>query len=294
MSKEIALAASYLAIKSSSYCKTSSLVTRELDVRSLSVFGEGILRFGSHTKKGLLVKKLKEIYQGFQKAPNLWQIFKDKLGITAGIDMYWQLSKKFQVLLDRGKDWWRATANKLKKKSKLIHFLFLYASDAPTFTSIVQSIINKYGGYTGKLWKWVASFVKPITGKSRNIGEWLDNFAKKHPLLKLITWPAKAYIFWFIWINVSEISWKITDILTGLLGMIDWVDLIDSLPESGLGLVFGILFPSVPSGWILKSLSIGWNAILVPAFAFQLYALYTKNLVDEYGKPKVHLDGGLV
>ena len=67
--------------------------------------------------------------------------------------------------------------------------------------------------------------------------------------------------------------------------MISWTDLLESLPESGIGFIVSLLFPGIPGGWLAKSLSIGWNAILVPAVGLQLYALYTKGLVNEQGQP---------
>jgi hypothetical protein len=118
-----------------------------------------------------------------------------------------------------------------------------------------------------------------------SLSEWIDDFLSRHPLLKVLTMPAKAYLYWVIWINVTEISWDIFGILKGFLGLISWTDLIKGLPESGLGFIITLLFPGIPGGWVAKSLSIGWNAILAPAIAIQLYVLYTKGFVDEQGAP---------
>lgn len=289
--RKVAFDASKWAIQNTPYSKTSSIkIAREVNARVLSVFGEAMLRHASTNKTALvkmLGKKLKELYQAFQKAPKLWENLKEKLGIssTNTVKIYWELSKKFQGLLDNGKKWWDGLKKKLSKDSMALKFLFMYASNAPTFTSIVSSIVSKYGGSTGELGKWLSKTVGSMTGKAKNVSQWLDNFLAKHPLLKLITWPAKAYIYWFIWINVAEISWKITDLLKGFLGLISWTDLLESLPESGVGFIVAMLFPGIPGGMLAKSLQIGWNAILAPAVGFQLYALYKKGLVDDNGQP---------
>jgi hypothetical protein len=282
--KQVSLKCSLLAIKGSPRAKVSSQITRELDVRVLSVFGEGMLRVARNKEAmiGGLTKKLKQLYQAFQKAPNLWNKFKEVLGVTAtnSVDMYFEVSKKFQNLLDEGAKWWARVKARMKKESKIIHFIFLYASNAPTFTSIVNGILQK-----SDLGKWVLKTTSPLVGRAKSLSQWIDNFLDRHPLLKILTMPAKAYLYWVIWINVTEISWKVTDLLKGFLGLISWTDLLESLPESGIGYLIGLLFPGIPGGWVAKSLSIGWNAILAPAVGLQLYALYTKGLVDERGQP---------
>jgi hypothetical protein len=289
--RKVAFEASNWAIRNTPYSKTSSTkVARELNVRVLSVFGEAMLRHASPNKTALvkmLGKKLKELYQAFRKAPKLWMELKKKLGIvsTNTVKIYLELSKKFQELLDNGKKWWDNLKKKLSKDSMMLKFLFMYASNAPTLTSVVEDIVSKYGGKAGDLGKWLSKVVGPMAGKARNVSQWLDSFLAKHPLLKLISWPAKAYIYWIIWINVAEISWKVTDLLKGFLGMISWTDLLDSLPESGVGFLVAMIFPGIPGGMLAKSLKIGWNAILAPAVGFQLYALYKKGLVDENGQP---------
>lgn len=287
--QKVALSAANWAIKNSSLKKVSKKTSREIDAKVLSVFGQCMLRQAQDKTAifKMVAKKLKELYQAFQKAPQLWEKLKENLGITTTnpIKLYAELSKKFQKLLDDGSKWWKSLKSKLKKDSKIMHFLFLYASNAPTFTSIVENLISKSGGGEGELAKWLKKVVGPVVKNAKNISEWLDDFLARHPLLKLITMPAKAYLYWVIWINVTEISWKMTDLLKGFLGLVSWTDLLESLPESGVGFLIGMLFPGIPGGWLSKSLSIGWNAILMPAVALQLYALYTKGLVDENGQP---------
>lgn len=286
----LSLEASRWAIKTSRTSKTASVVGREINEKVLSVFGLNMIRLAGLQKtsilKGLGVK-LKVLYEGFQKAPDLWKKFKDMLGIisTNPISLYKELSEKFQRLLDEGREWWEGVKSKIKKDSKIMHFIFLYASNAPTLTSVVQSLIERNGGKMGSLFKDIEKAISPILGKTRNLAEWLDNFLQRHPLLNVLTVPAKAYVYWIIWVNVTEMSWKISDLLKGFLGLTSWSDLLESLPESGLGFLINMLFPGIPGGWLSKSLSIGWNALLAPAVGLQLYYLYTKGMVDEKGEP---------
>lgn len=291
--KYLALEASRWVIKTSPKSKIASIAGNEIDENILSVFGEGMLRYASIRKVSILKglgRKLKEIYDAFQKAPDLWKKLKEMLGVvsTNQISLYYEFSEKFQGLLDDGERWWAGVKSEMEKDSKIIRFVFQYAANAPTLTSIVQSVIDRNGGGDGKLAKEMERIINPVLRKARNLSDWIGGFFDRHPLLNALTTPAKAYIYWSIWINVTELSWKITDLLKGFLGLISWSDLLKGLPESGIGFLVSLLFPGIPRGWISKSLSIGWNALLVPAVGLQLYFLYRKGLINGEGIP-VHI-----
>lgn len=268
-----------VAVYTSPKIKTASAgaVRKELNEITLRPFGTQIVKRGSI--KGL-VSKLKQIYEAFQRMPDLWIKFKEMLGITATgtIALYKELNSKFEKFLEAGKKWIDDTKKHLEDKHEFFKFFFLYASDAPTLTSIVKNAIGKL---ESKVLKDLQGFLNRYLKGYKSFKDWIVAFFEKHPLLHLISTPAKAYLFWVIWVNVTEISWKITDILKGFLGMVSWEELLESLPESGLGFLCGILFPNIPQGWILESLKISWNILIIPTVGLQVYWLYKNNYITK-------------
>jgi len=268
-----------VAVYTSPKIRTASAtaVRKELNELTLRPFGNQIVKRGSI--KGL-VSKLKQIYQAFQKMPDLWVKFKEMLGITATstIALYKELGSKFEAFLETGKKWIDDTKKHLEDKHEFFKFFFLYASNAPTITSVVKDAINKLAP---DALKDLEGFVDRNLKGFKSLKDWIVNFFEKHPMLHLLSTPAKAYLFWVIWVNVTEISWKVTDIIKGFLGMISWGDLLESLPESGLGFLCGLLFPSIPQGWIMQSLKISWNILIIPMVGLQVYWLYKNHYVKQ-------------
>ena len=264
------------AVRTSPRVRTASayLVRQELNEITLIPFGNQILK-GSVKRASIkgLVSKIKEIYQGFQKAPKLWEQFKEMLGITSTnvLSLYKELSTKFEKFLDEGKKWIDSKKKSLEDKYAFVRFFFAYANNAPTLTSLVTDLIKKLPEDKRDS---VSSYVGKLTKGTRSLTDWITKFLEANPLLSALTTPAKAYIFWIIWVNVTEVSWKITDILKGFLGLISWGELLASLPESGLGFLVTLMFPGIPGGWVMKSLQIGWNALIIPTLGLQLYWLY--------------------
>ena len=249
----------------------------EIDGRVLSVFGDQIVRTAGI--KGLF-KKLKDLYKAFQKAPKLWAKFKQQLGIKGknAITIYKELSEKLNSYLDEGKKLIDSKIKKIKDSSDIVSFIFLYASKAPTLSDVLKKAIEVLPEFESENLK---KFKEKMLGGMKNFKQWLIGFFRKHPILRVLSIPAKAYLYWLIWTNVAEISWKVTDLLKGFLGMITWEELLESLPESGLGFLVNVFFPFIPNGAILSSLKIGWNALIIPAMAIQLYYLYKKNYISK-------------
>ena len=249
----------------------------EIDARVLSVFGDQIVKTAGI--KGLF-KKLKDLYKAFQKAPKLWTKFKQQLGIKGknALTIYKELSEKLNEYLDEGKRLIDAKIKKIKDSSEIISFIFLYASKAPTLSSLLKKVIDALPKIESEKLK---AFKDKMLGGIKNLKQWIIAFFRKHPILRVLSIPAKAYLYWLIWTHVAEISWKITDLLKGFLGMITWEELLESLPESGLGFLVNVFFPFIPNGAILSSLKIGWNALIIPAMAIQLYYLYKNNYISK-------------
>lgn len=265
--------ACYIAIKTTPMIKGASLVRRDLNINTLEVFGKHIVKTAGF---GGLAIKLKQLYEAFQKMPEYWDKFKEMLGITA--TSTWnaikEFDKKFGEFLEKGKKGLSSIISKLDKEFETVHLFIKVYNDIPTFTTLLKKI-TKY------LPKPVQKVLDGLVKKAVPFAEYLDDLLSKSNILKALAIPVKAYIYWKIWTTVTEVSWSVIGIVKGMLGMISWVELLESLPESGFGYLLTLLIPDLPGGMILKSLKIGWNILLPAAITFQLMYLYRKNYVDK-------------
>lgn len=271
--------ACYIAIKTTPMIKGASLVRRDLNINTLEVFGKHIVKTAGF---GGLATKLKQLYEAFQKMPEYWTKFKEMLGITATNtwEAIKEFDKKFGAFLGKGKAQLKSMLSKLDKEFDAVHFFLKAYNDMPTFTNVIHYVVDKLPLSVQKVLKGVAKKVKPFA-------KFLDDLLSRSHILKALSVPVKAYIYWKIWTTVTEISWDIIDIARGMLGMISWEELVESLPESGVGYLLTLLIPDLPGGMILKSLKIGWNILLPAALAIQMYWLYKNNYVDRNLKPMV-------
>jgi len=252
----------------------------------LAVFGYQMIGNSNGRTASLkgLASKLTQLYKVFVIEPKLWTKFKEMIGIPEGTSLLAlpkMFKQKLEEYLEKGKKWWDSVKAKMQKNSTVMRFIFLYASNAPTFSSLIDKVVEKLAPSDDKEMK---SFLSKMLGGVRSFKAFLQDFFDRHPLLNALTTPAKAYIYWYIWTNVTEVSWKITDLLKGFLGLLSWSELLESLPESGFGFLISMLFPGIPGGWVAQSLSIGWNALLIPAAGLQLYYMYKKGLITADGK----------
>lgn len=269
------------AIKESKKIRTASAyqVRQELNANTLIPFANQIVKHGSVFG---LTSKLKAIYEKYQEQPQMWNLFKKTLGINAtdNISLYHQLNEKLSGYLEQGKLWVNTHKQQLSEKNKYLYFMFLYADKAPTVTSSINYLLEKVDSEEKQI---ILQAFKKYNGGFNTFAEIIEDFFDHHPVFDVMSMPAKAYVFWLVWTNVAEVSWKVTDITKGFLGLMSWGDLIRSLPENGLGLLVQVFCPFIPSGMINSSLKIGWNALIIPAMGAQFYYLYRRHLIDENG-----------
>ncbi len=271
--------ACYIAIKTTPMIKGANLVRRDLNINTLEVFGKHIVKTAGF---GSLTIKLKQLYEAFQKMPEYWDKFKEMIGITATNtwESIKEFDRKFGAFLENGKAQLKSMFSKLGKEFDAVHFFVKAYNDMPTFTNVIHYVVDKLPLPIQDVLNGIAKKVKPF-------GEFLDDLLSRSHILKALSVPIKAYIYWKIWTAVTEISWDIIDIVRGMLGMISWTELLESLPESGVGYLLTLLIPDLPGGMILKSLQIGWNILLPAALAIQMYWLYKNKYVDRNFKPTV-------
>jgi len=271
--------ACYIAIKTTPMIKGASLVRRDLNINTLEVFGKHIVKTAGF---GGLAIKLKQLYEAFQKMPEYWTKFKEMLGITA-INTWGyikEFDEKFGAFLELGKKQLKGIVSKLDKDFDAVHFFIKAYNDMPTFTNVIHYILDKLPLPVQKVLKGIGKKVKPF-------GKFLDDLLGRSHILKALSVPIKAYIYWKIWTTVTEISWHIINIVRGMLGMLSWTELLESLPESGVGYLLTLLIPDLPGGMVIKSLQIGWNILLPASLAMQMYWLYKNKYVDRNLKPMV-------
>lgn len=104
---------------------------------------------------------------------------------------------------------------------------FVAKHKAPSLTDLMMRIAKK----SPRIW----AALQKIKSGAQRIDKWLDKWL---PTLKR---PLLAAIFIFIWFNVAELSWDLDGLIAGFTGSISFVDLLTSLPESGLGLVLSMM-----------------------------------------------------
>ena len=283
-------------IRNTRVASSQLVVRQELgDIRILSAFFDPNVKLGF----GGLVSKAKEIWNAFKSAPQKWEEFKEKLGLV-GVSTLGMI-KEFPKKL---KEFWKSANAFVKKtfakagKSILkafpaIEVFFRIAGKLPSVTDFFKMLLAKFP----KLNRVLSSVGK----KASSLADTVDGFFQKHSLLQPVNWFGRGAFFTYVWMNVAELSWNVPEILRGMLGGMSWSEILASLPESGFGLVVGLLFGAFipfPFGgaWVSK---IGLNALLPMALAFQIWWLiskgyaYIKNAVlyftDKIGKFGVDL-----
>jgi len=218
-------------------------------VEVLSAFGEAMLPLPSGTRVAAVSRKLKQLWDMFQRAPDMWQRFKDMLGIRASgtVGLLRELPGKIKSWLKDG----RRYLEKVGKKFREIPVVALYldvARKMPGVTDLLTKLLDQ-------LPESVQNTVRSITTKMRSLAELLDYAVNKYRFIKPASIILSAAVFAVIWFNVTEMTWDIPEILRGFLGMYSWVELLHSLPESAVGFLISLMFPGIPGGLL-------WNVLL--------------------------------
>ena len=248
-----------------------------------------------------VVKKVKDIWSAFQSAPNYWEQFKKMLGITATnlITFTAQLPKKIIEFFKQGYKGFTSVVKQMSDKLSEFMKVFNTISSKITPFNLVMEQATSYlkdstiGKQvigvleTGK--KKAEDFLSNIKFKSGNTG--LDlmkdivNTFLDGSVSNTVGIPLKAYIFFDIWISVTELSWDYKGIIKGMLGLISWRELLDTLPESGVGYLvgkfLGFAFPgfAIFKGYSLLTKITG-NRLMLVVPVFQVIYLLKNKLIE--------------
>jgi hypothetical protein len=215
-----------------------------------------------------LVQRLKQLWEVFTSQQGAWEQFKRMIGVKA-TDLFGvlrELPSKIKAMMSEAKKY---LAQLGKKLTSAIPALDIYINGAETLPSLgawLSQAVKKIPPVIGLA-------VTAIGTKAKNLAGWLDELIRKYPVVKPATSLISAALYAFIWFNVTEISWDIPSIIRGFLGQYSFVELLQSLPESGVGLIFSLMFPGLPSKFI-------FNAFLPITIALRVAWLVRQN----YGK----------
>lgn len=207
-----------------------------------------------------VVKKVKQLWEAFTSVRGAWDKFKHLVGVRADslLGALKELPRKVVELGKKGKDLLHKTGGWLVAH---VPFFRIY-SEARGKMPALNTYLFKLVDY---LPPRVASALKAVGRKAQDLAGAVDEYIEKHPLAVIAGTLASAAIFTQIWLNVTEISWDVGDIVRGFLGMYSFVELLKSLPEAGVGFLLSLLFPGLPSRYLLNALlpvtvalRIGW------------------------------------
>lgn len=160
-----------------------------------------------------LAKRLKKLGQLFQKAPRLWEEFKRLLGVESLSD----LPRLLKELAAQGKK----TLSRFFGKALNTFPLQIFTIKGTGLNALLTHVSSQVPGLDKALSR--------IRAGADVIGDWLRKHAPR--LSKVLIVAA----FIFIWMNVVEFEWNLSDLGNALVGNIGFGDLLATLPGSALG-----------------------------------------------------------
>ena len=251
--------------------KAAARVREELSAEVLAAFGEAVV--GSHSSRVAgITGKLKQLWEMFQSAPKKWAEFKKLLRVKSDslMGLLRELPGKIKGMFRDAQKWLQKTGQLLVEKLPPLKLYLDLGRRLPTVGDWLKNSVEYMPGPVKKA-------ISAGSTKAKNLASWIDEMVKRNRVIKPAAVLISAGLFAYIWFNVTELSWDIPEILRGFLGGYSFVELLGSLPESGLGLLIGMLFPGIPGGLV-------WNAILPITIALRLAWLIQKGIVKKRGR----------
>jgi len=253
-------------------------VRRELTPEVMLAFVEASgVRVASMKVAFDVVKKVKQLWDAFTSVRGAWDKFKHLVGVRADslLGAIKELPRKVVELGKKGKEMLHKAGDWLVEH---VPFFRIY-SEARGKMPALNAYLLKLVDY---LPPRVASALKAVGKKASALAAVVDEYVEKHPIASVAGTFASAAIFTQIWLNVTEISWDVADIVKGFLGMYSFVELLKSLPEAGVGLLLSLLFPGLPSRYLL-------NALLPVTVALRIGWMLTQHYASwENGELVIH------
>lgn len=255
--------------------KTASRRPRGLTAAVLTEFGLASLDAVAHGRMTVasVADKLRGLVSLFSTAPDAWESFKKMIGASTIAS----IPGKVAELIRGAGTAMRAVGEAL---AETVPALKIYLGLGAKLPAIGDWLNNLYD----KLPSSVRATVTKLSAKVRNLADWIDQIVRKNNMSKMIGRAASAAIFAYVWMNVAEISWNVPEILRGFSGQLSFVELLDTFPESGIGLLVSLLFPGIPQALI-------FNVFLPVTVAVRLAYLYERKLLKVESR-RVTLNAG--
>lgn len=214
-----------------------------------------------------VVQKVKQLWEAFTSQAGAWDKFKRIVGVRAD-SMLGALKELPRKIVDLG-----------KKGREILHKFGEWLTEHVPFFRIYSEARGKMPTLNTYLLKMVdylppriAGALKAVGKSAHDLATVLDGYVEKHPVAAIAGTAASAALFTAIWLNVTEISWDVGDIVKGFLGMYAFAELLTSLPEAGVGLILSLMFPGLPSRYLLNALLPVTVALRVAWMVGQHYA----------------------
>ena len=229
---------------------TNMRIRKELTPEVMLAFVEASGVRVASTKIALnIAQKVKSLWDAFTSVSGAWEKFKNLIGVKANsaFEVIRELPNKIVALGKHGKDLLHKVGEWLVEHVPVIRVYSEARGKIPALNTYLLKM-------TDHLPPRIASALKAVGKSAQSLAETIDEYLTKHPIAAIAGTGASAAIFTVIWLNVTEISWDVGDIVKGFLGYYSFVDLLKSLPEAGVGLILSLMFPGLPSKYLLNAL----------------------------------------
>ena len=212
-----------------------------------------------------IVKKVKQLIDLFKKAPQAWDKFKAMLGITSsGVAMIKEIDTKLGNLLEEGKKKLAQVAKRVWNEMPMLRLIGEVLEEKNRWEVALENA-KKF------VPEKVLNAFKAIESSATSIGDYLDDLLSKSKTLKALSTPIKIYLFFQIWDWFADFDFRV--VVAGILGTIDFKDLIALLPSEGIEIILELVLPP-PANGALAKLIIGVGATSVFAVIMVLEVKY--------------------
>jgi len=201
--------------------------------------------FTNRTAFMKIVKKVKQLIKLFKKAPQAWNKFKNMLGITATnpFSLIKEIDQKLGALLEKGKKTLLKIAKKVWDSMPMLKLIGEVLEEKNRWETALDKVYDL-------LPEKVKSAFAKIESSAVKLGDFLDNLLSKSKILKALSAPVKIYLFFQIWDWFADFDFRA--VVSGLLGTIDFKDLIAMLPSEGIEIILELVLPPPANGALAK------------------------------------------
>jgi len=196
-----------------------------------------------------MVKRLEQMWKVFTSKQGAWDQFKQLVGVKATnlIGVLRELPGKIKSMMAEAKKYLASLGSKMVSSIPALEIYVQGSAKLPALNDWLKNSISKIPPSIGKA-------LQAIGTKAHNLADWVDELLRKYPVIKPAGVALSAALYAYIWFNVTEISWDVPEIIRGFLGQYSFTEILHSLPEAGVGLLIGLLFPGLPSKFIFNAL----------------------------------------